>query len=109
MATQLNNTNSNRFHNLSPAMLADLIGDLDRKAKSATSELDAAKDAFKARGLLIAEGETHSVMLQKSIRQTLDTAKVKAAMGQAWFDDNSRLAEVITLRIAAAQSVAIAA
>jgi hypothetical protein len=70
MATQLNSTNLNRFHNLSPAMLADLIGDLDHKAKSATTELDAAKDAFKARGLLIAEGDAHSVMLQKSIRQT---------------------------------------
>ena len=57
MATQTNSTIQNRFHNLSPAMLADLIGQLDRKAKDATSELDAAKDAFKARGVLIAEGE----------------------------------------------------
>ena len=38
MATQLNSTNTNRFHNLSPAMLADLIGQLDRQAKSATSD-----------------------------------------------------------------------
>ena len=106
MATQLNTTVSYRFHNISPAMLADLIGDLDRKAKSASAELGAAKDAFKARGLLIAEGETHSVMLQKSIRQTLDTAKVKAAMGQVWFDDNSHLGEVVTLRISPNLSVA---
>ena len=109
MAIQLNTTIQNRFHNLSPAMLADLIGDFDRKAKATTAELDTAKDAFKARGLLITEGATHSVMLQKSIRQTLDTAKVKAAMGQAWFDDNSRLAEVMTLRIAATAPQAIAA
>ena len=108
MATSLNTTN-NRFHNLSPAMLADLIGQLDRTAKAATAELDAAKDAFKARGLLIAEGETHSVMVQKSIRQTLDTAKVKAAMGQVWFNDNSKLGEVVTLRIAASAPQAIAA
>ncbi len=108
MATSLNTTN-NRFHNLPPAMLADLIGDLDRKAKSASAELDAAKDAFKARGLLIAEGETHSVMVQKSIRQTLDTAKVKAAMGQVWFDDHSKLGEVVTLRISASAPQAIAA
>jgi hypothetical protein len=109
MATALNSTIANRFHNLAPAMLADLIGDLDRKAKSATTELDAAKDAFKARGLLIAEGDAFSVMVQKSIRQTLDTAKVKSAMGQDWFDDNSRLGEVVTLRITASAPAAVAA
>jgi hypothetical protein len=56
MATQIDSTNQNRFHSLSHSMLADLIGQLDRKAKDATAELDAAKDAFKARGVLIAEG-----------------------------------------------------
>ena len=63
MATQINSTNTNRFHNLSPAMLADLIGQLDRKAKDANNELDAAKDAFKARGLLIAQGDAFAVSL----------------------------------------------
>ena len=108
MATSLNTT-TNRFHNLSPAMLADLIGQLDRTAKAATADLDAAKDAFKARGLLIAEGDTHSVMVQKSIRQTLDTSAVKAEMGQVWFDDHSKLGEVVTLRISAATPQAVAA
>jgi hypothetical protein len=108
MANTASITN-NRFHNLSPSMLADLIGDLDRKAKSASAELDAAKDAFKAAGYLIASGEAFSVQVQKSIRQTLDTSAVKAEMGQVWFDDHSKLGEVITLRIAAAAPVAIAA
>lgn len=108
MATALNTIPAARFHNVSPEMLADLIGDLDRKAKDAAAELEAAKDAFKARGLLIAQGEAHSVMVQKTIRQTLDTAAVKREMGQGWFDDHSRLAEVVSLRIAAAPA-AIAA
>jgi hypothetical protein len=108
MATSLNTTN-NRFHNLSPAMLADLIGKLDSESKAATAELDAAKDAFKSRGLLVAEGDTHSVMVQKSIRQTLDTSAVKAEMGQVWFDDHSKLGEVVTLRISASALQAIAA
>jgi hypothetical protein len=108
MATATNTTN-NRFHNLSPSMLADLIGDLDRKAKSASAELDAAKDAFKAAGYLIASGDAFSVQVQKSIRQTLDTSAVKAEMGQTWFDDRSKLGEVVTLRIAASAPQAIAA
>ena len=109
MATQLNTTNSNRFHNLSPAMLADLIGQLDRQAKAATSELEAAKSAFKDRGLLIAEGEVFSVMVQKSIRATLDNAAVKSELGQSWYDDHCKLSEVTTLRIAASAPQAVAA
>ncbi len=109
MATQINSTIANKFHNLSPAMLADLIGSLDRQAKAAASELEAAKDAFKSRGLLIAEGEGFTVMVQKSIRATLDNAAVKSELGQSWYDDHCKLAEISTLRIAAAKPVAIAA
>ena len=109
MATQLNSTIPNRFHNLSPAMLADLIGELDRKAKDAGNELEAAKTAFKARGLLIAEGHTHAVMVQKTIRATLDNAAVKSELGQSWYDDHCKLAEVSTLRIAASKPAAVAA
>jgi hypothetical protein len=107
MATAINTTN--RFHNISPEMLADMIGQLDREAKAAMSALEEAKDAFKFRGLLIAAGEAFSVQVQKTIRQTLDTAAVKAEMGQQWFDDHSRLGEVTSLRIAASAAEAIAA
>jgi hypothetical protein len=107
MATSFNTTTT--FHNYSPSMLADEIGRLDREAKAANAALEAAKDAFKARGLLIAEGDTHSVMVQKSIRQNLDVSKVKAEMGQTWFDDRSKLAEVVTLRITASAPQLIAA
>ena len=109
MATSINSTNLNRFHNLSPALLADLIGQLDKQAKSATTELDAAKDAFKARGLLVAEGETYAIVLQKTIRASLDTATVKSEMGQSWYDDHCKLTEVSTLRIAASKPAAVAA
>ena len=81
IATQINNTISDQFHSSSPARVADLIGQLDRTSKSATSDLEAAKSAFKDRGLLIAEGEAFSVMLQKSIRATFDNAAVKAELG----------------------------
>lgn len=108
MATQNNNTVS-RFDNISPSMLADLIGQLDRAAKAANAELDEAKDAFKSRGLLIAQGDAFAVSLQKTIRQSLDTAMVKASMGQNFFDNHSRLSEVSTLRIAAAKQPAMAA
>lgn len=109
MATLSHTTNPDRFHNMPPGMLADQIGKLDREAKAAAAELEAAKDAFKARGLLIAEGTAFAVMIQKSIRQTLDTAALKAAMGQPWFDDHSKLAEVMSMRITASNALAVAA
>ena len=109
MATAISNTTASRFHNLSPAMLADLIGQLDKQAKAASAELDAAKDAFKARGLLVAEGDTFAIVLQKTIRATLDTTIVKAEMGQPWYDDHCKLAEVSSLRISAAKPATVMA
>ena len=110
MATHTLTTSPSRFHNMPPGILADLIGKMDREAKNAAAELEAAKDAFKSRGLLIAEGDAFAVMVQKSIRQTLDTTAVKAEMGQQWFDDRSKLAEVVTMRITANKAaLAIAA
>jgi len=43
MATAINNTVHSPFHNLSPSMLADLIGELDRKSKDAEADLKAAE------------------------------------------------------------------
>lgn len=109
MATQLNTTIPGKLHNLSPSMLADLIGELDRKAKDADAELKAAKDALKARGLVSATGDRFTVQVANSIRDTLDTTAVKTELGQVWFDDHCKLAEVSTIRIAAIPANAVAA
>ena len=87
------------LHNISNAALADMIGDMDCRAKALEAQLKVAKDALKARGVDRAEGQRFTVTISASIRQTLDSAAVKAEMGQTWFDDRSRLAEVITTRI----------
>ena len=90
---------TDRFHNIPNTMLADMIGDLDCQSKTIEAELKSAKDALKARGMDRAEGQRFTVSFSASIRQTLDSAAVKAAMGQVWFDDHSKLAEVITTRV----------
>ena len=109
MATQHNTTIPSKLHNLSPAMLADLIGELDRKSKDAEAELKAAKEALKARGLVSATGERFTIQLANRIRATLDTAAVKAELGQVWYDDHCKLAEVSTIRIAAIPAQVVAA
>ena len=99
MATALNTTNTDRFHNMADGMLADAIGDLDCQSKALEAELKAAKDALKSRGANKVDGVRFTVTFSASIRQTLDTAAVKDAMGQTWFDDHSKLAEVVTARV----------
>jgi hypothetical protein len=99
MATALNTTSLARFDNMSSGMLADVIGELDCQSKALEAELKAAKDALKARGADKVDGSRFSVTFSASIRQTLDTAAVKAEMGPTWFDDHSKLAEVATCRV----------
>jgi hypothetical protein len=86
MATLISTTNPDRFHNMPAVMLADLIGDLDCQSKAIEAELKATKDALKARGQASVAGNRFAITFTSSIRQTLDSAAVKAAMGQAWMD-----------------------
>jgi hypothetical protein len=74
----------NRFHNLSNEDLADAIGQADALLKGAEAEVKALKDEFKARGLLTAAGEHFTVNRSDQISSRLDTAAVKAFLGDAW-------------------------
>ena len=109
MATKINTTIPGKLHNISPSMLADLIGELDRKAKDADNELKAAKDALKARNIVTATGDQFTVQVGSQIRASLDTTAIRAEMGSEWCDDRSKLAEVITVRIAPVKELSIAA
>ena len=109
MANQINTTIPGKLHNISPSMLADLIGELDRKAKDADNELKAAKDALKARNIVTATGDLFTVQVASQIRASLDTTAIRAEMGSEWCDDRSKLAEVVTVRIAAVKTASIPA
>lgn len=84
---------------ISNTSLADEIGSLDAQIKALTEQLSALKDEAKARGLDKIEGKLFSVSIDKSIRASLDTSSVKKELGQAWYDDHCKLAEVTTVRI----------
>jgi hypothetical protein len=94
---------------LSASDLCDEIGKLDGALKAIEAQLKAAKAEFKARGLDSAVGASYEVSKTVAIRQTLDVEAVKADMGQAWFDDHSKLAEIETIRIKAKKPVVIIA
>jgi hypothetical protein len=79
--------------------LADQIGQLDAQIKVLTERLDALKSEAKALGFEQIEGQVFTVSIGKSIRSSLDTASVKKELGQQWYDDHCKMAEVVTLRI----------
>lgn len=79
--------------------LADQIGQLDAQIKALTEQLDALKEQAKASGLDEIEGRIFKVSIGKSIRASLDTVSIKKELGQQWYDDRCKLAEVTTIRI----------
>ena len=79
--------------------LADQIGQLDAQIKALSEQLDALKEQAKASGLDEIEGRIFKVSIGKSIRSSLDTKAVKDELGQQWYDDHCKLAEVTTIRI----------
>ncbi len=79
--------------------LADQIGQLDAQIKALTEQLEALKAEAKGLGFEQIEGRVFTVSIGKSIRSSLDTASVKKELGQQWYDDHCKLAEVTTVRI----------
>jgi hypothetical protein len=109
MADFSNTTPAARFHNMPASMLADAVGALDAQIKALEAEKEEARMALKARGIARAEGDRFTVTFSTSIRQTLDTAAVKTEMGQQWFDDHSKLAEVTAMRVTVNKAALVAA
>jgi hypothetical protein len=88
-------------------VLADEIGRLDAMKAALEEKLAALKAEFKAAGVDKVEGQMFVITQSTAIRQTLDTNAVKADMGQKWFDDHSKLAEVTTVRVKAKAPITI--
>jgi regulator of replication initiation timing len=79
--------------------LADKIGQLTAQIEVLTKELDALKTEAKNSGLDEIVGQVFVVTVGNSVRASLDTAKVKKELGQQWYDDHCKLAEVTTVRV----------
>jgi hypothetical protein len=88
-----------KMSRISNTSLADEIGALDAQIKALTEQLAKLKDEAKSRGYADIEGKLFTVSISKDIRSSFDTAAVKKELGQSWYDDHCKLAEVTTLRI----------
>lgn len=81
--------------------LADELGRLNAAKAELDAKISALKAEVKATGLNVIAGQHFTIKQSSAIRQTLDTDAVRKKMGQEWFDDHSKLAEVVTVTIKA--------
>jgi hypothetical protein len=92
------------FDNLSPAQIADELGGLDVQSKAIEARMSALKAELKRRGTMHAAGERFAVTRSDAQRWSLDTASVRAEMGEAWCNSRSKMAAVTSFRLAAVHS-----
>src|SRR5687768_15293503 len=86
------------FHSMPDAMLADAIGELDCRAKACEAEVKSAREALKARGVVRRKASA-SPSPFPTLSVSLDTAVIRAEMGENWCDDRSKPAEIVTMRV----------
>jgi hypothetical protein len=92
-------TATTKFDNTATADLADILGGLDVEAKALDARMAEIKAEPKARGVEAAEGRLYTVNRVDAVRWTLDAAKVKQEMGEAWAAARSKMAAVTSFRI----------
>jgi len=90
----------NQFDNYSNEMLADEIGDEDRKTKAAEARLKELKDEAKRRGIESAAGRVYRINIDTGERSTLDTKALRELLGDA-LDPYYKKSPTCTLRISA--------
>ena len=81
--------------------IADQLGQLEAEKAALEAKIKALKEEIKSCGVSSIQGKFFAVSVGTSISQTLDTNAVKAEMGESWFDDHSRLQEIVTIRVKA--------
>ena len=88
-------------HNDTASYLADELGGI----KADMADLKAREDALKAelisRGLPEAEGVLFRATVTEATRWTLDTDRVKAEFGEAWYAARCKVGTVTTVRVSA--------
>lgn len=90
-----------QFDNFAAEALADELGAIDEALKVMEARASALKAELKRRGLETAQGERFIVTRSDAVRWTLDSAAVKAAMGEEWANRHSKITPVTSFRVKA--------
>ena len=97
----LHSTPVTPLHNLSAGDLADALGKLKAEAANVKAREDALKAELIARGVAEAEGALFRATVSEAARWTLDSDRVKAEMGEAWYSARCKVGISTTVRVSA--------
>jgi len=96
---------SNPFHNLSAGQLADQLGALKADIADLETREKQLRDELVRRGLSEVEGNLFRATISEAVRWTIETAKVKEEMGEAWWNARCRQGLVTTVAVKARSGV----
>ena len=94
------------YHNRSAGDLADEIGKLCAEIADLEAQRKVFREELIRRDVAEAEGALFRATVSEAVRWTVDSAKVKAEMGEAWWNARCRQSLVTTVAVEARHSVA---
>ncbi|HLJ18974.1 MAG TPA: hypothetical protein VKU84_02185 [Stellaceae bacterium] len=97
------------LHNYSAGDLVDELGALKADLANLKSREDAIRAELIGRGVTEAEGALFRATITEATRWTLDTDRVKAEMGQAWYEGRCKIGTATTVRVSARTGIRKAA
>jgi hypothetical protein len=89
------------YHNHSAGDLADGLGRLATEIAELEGRRKAFREEMIRRGVAEAEGALYRATVSDAVRWTIDSAKVRAEMGEPWWDARCRQPLVATVAVKA--------
>lgn len=87
------------YEHMTDEVLADEIGCLHSDIKIMTKNLADLKSEFKNRNLEEIIGLTWKAKIKDAVRWTLETAKIKAEMGESWYSERCKVSHVQSVMV----------
>jgi hypothetical protein len=78
------------FDNVSDGAIADEWGRIAARQDKDDARLEALKKEFNRRGLRLAQGEKFIVLKKVEVGTRINTAAIRAEMGEAWCSERSK-------------------
>src|SRR5580700_9911428 len=94
------------YHNHAVGDLADEIGKLCAEIADLEARRKNFREELLRRGVAEAEGALFRATVSEAVRWTIDSAKVKAEMGVAWWNARCRQSLITTVAVKARHGVA---
>jgi len=97
------------FHNLTVGAIVDRLGTLKAQLADLKADEEALRGELIARKVAAAEGDLFRATVTEALRETLDTERVKAELGERWYSSHCKIGVTTTVRVSARTGIRKAA